>query len=32
MAPGTQRMLEDHFAPHNKRLAELLDWGQPWPR
>jgi hypothetical protein len=32
MAPGTQRTLEDHFAPHNKRLAELLDWAQPWPR
>ena len=27
MAPGTQRRLEDHFAPHNKRLAALLELG-----
>jgi hypothetical protein len=25
-------MLEDDFAPHNKRLAELLDWAPQWPR
>ena len=25
-------MLDDHFAPHNKRLAELLDWAPQWPR
>ena len=31
MAPGTQRRLEDHFAPHNKRLAALLDWAPQWP-
>jgi hypothetical protein len=31
MAPQTQRMLEDHFAPHNKRLAGLLDWDPQWP-
>ena len=29
---GVQRMLDDHFAPHNKRLAELLDWAPQWPR
>lgn len=27
LAPGTRRMLEEHFAPHNERLAALL--GQP---
>jgi hypothetical protein len=32
MAEGTQRLLEDHFAPHNKRLAALLNWESPWPR
>jgi hypothetical protein len=32
MAPGTQARLEDHFAPHNKRLAALLDWAPGWPR
>ena len=32
MAEGTQRMLEEHFALHNKRLAELLDWAPQWPR
>jgi hypothetical protein len=32
MDEGTQRMLEDHFAPHNKRLAALLDWAPQWPR
>ncbi len=32
MAPRIQGMLEDHFAPHNKRLAGLLDWRPEWPR
>jgi hypothetical protein len=32
MAPQIQDMLEDHFAPHNKRLAGLLDWRPEWPR
>jgi hypothetical protein len=31
MAPDTQRRLEDHFAPHNKRLAALLNWPPQWP-
>jgi len=25
-------MLEEHYAVHNKRLAELLDWPPEWPR
>jgi hypothetical protein len=31
MEPATRRMLEEHYAPHNKRLAELLDWPSSWP-
>ena len=32
MEPATRRMLEEYYAPHNKRLAELLDWPSQWPR
>jgi Sulfotransferase domain len=32
MEPATRRMLEEYYAPHNKRLAELLDWPPQWPR
>jgi hypothetical protein len=31
MAPDTERLLEEHFAPHNKRLAALLNWAPQWP-
>jgi hypothetical protein len=31
MAPDTQRLLQEHFAPHNKRLAALLNWAPQWP-
>jgi hypothetical protein len=31
MEPATRQMLEEHYAPHNKRLAELLDWPAQWP-
>jgi hypothetical protein len=30
--PGTRRRLDDHFAPHNERLAKLLGWPPQWPR
>lgn len=30
--PGLRRRLDDHFAPHNQRLAALLNWGPSWPR
>jgi Sulfotransferase domain len=32
MEPATRQMLEECYAPHNKRLAELLDWPSRWPR
>lgn len=32
MAPDTQCLLEEHFAPRNKRLATLLNWAPQWPR
>jgi hypothetical protein len=25
------RVLREHFAPHNARLADLLGWPDPWP-
>jgi len=31
MEPATRQMLEEHYAVHNKRLAELLDWPSQWP-
>jgi hypothetical protein len=30
MDPGTRRVLEEHFAPHNERLAKLLGWPAQW--
>ncbi len=32
MEPAARQMLEEYYAPHNKRLAELLDWPSQWPR
>ena len=31
MAPDTRRLLQEHFAPRNKRLAALLNWAPQWP-
>jgi hypothetical protein len=32
LEPAAQRMLEEHYAPHNQRLAALLGWSPQWPR
>jgi sulfotransferase family protein len=31
MQPHIQQRLEEHFAPHNQRLAALLGWPEQWP-
>jgi hypothetical protein len=32
MAAETQRMLEQHYQPHNERLADLLGRSPQWVR
>ena len=30
MKPETRRRLQEFYAPHNRRLYELLDWNLGW--